>query len=147
MIPFSAFNFKVRLTLEGESTPICEGAFSEVSGLELSLTPQTIRQGGANGRQIHLAGPVSHGQLTLKRGATEDFGLWHWFRETARTRRLRAGGEIAVLSADRETETMRFLLTGCLPVKLRAPTLNAADGILAIEEMTVAYATLDIAEA
>jgi phage tail-like protein len=144
MTIFSAFNFKVRLQLEGESRAICEGAFSEVGGLEQGIAVQTIREGGNNVRQIHLMGPVTHGQLTLKRGMTEGFDLWRWFTEVNRRRELRAAGEIAVLSADRTRETLRFALTGCLPVKLKAPTLNATDGTLAIEEMQIAYETLDL---
>lgn len=146
MAPYSAFNFVVRLQLEGESAMLCEGAFSEVSGLEMSQEAQTIREGGANTRQIHLAGPVTYAQLTLKRGMTRGFDLWRWFSETQRRRELRASGEIAVLSADRESETMRFALTGCLPVKLKAPTLNATDGTVAIEEMQIAYETLELTE-
>ena len=146
MQPFSAFNFKVRLQLDGESRPVCDGAFSEVGGLELNIEVQTIREGGNNVRQIHLMGPVSHGQLTLKRGMTEGLDLWRWFTRVNRQRDLRASGEIAVLSADRERETLRFALTGCLPVKLKAPALNATDGIVAIEEMQVAYETLELTE-
>ncbi|SDW50932.1 conserved hypothetical phage tail region protein [Albimonas donghaensis] len=146
LAPYSAFNFKVRLQLDGESRPLCEGAFSEVSGLEMSMDAETIREGGGNLRQIHLAGPVSYGNLTLKRGMTEGLDLWRWFREVNARRDLRASGEIAVLSADRETETLRFALTGCLPLKLKAPPLNATDGTIAIEEMQIAYETLDIAE-
>jgi hypothetical protein len=37
-----------------------------------------------------------------------------------------------------------FVLSDCLPVKLRAPALNAKDGLLAIEEMQIAYASLDV---
>lgn len=146
LTPFSAFNFTVRLHLDGESKPLCEGAFSEVGGLEMTVELQTIREGGNNLRHIHLMGPVSYGQLTLKRGMSEGLDLWRWFTEANRNRSLRASGEIAVLSADRESETMRFVLTGCLPVKLKAPMLNAMDGTVAIEEMQIAYETLDLTE-
>jgi phage tail-like protein len=144
MVPFPAFNFKVRLQIDGESRPICEGEFSEVSGLEATLEAQTIREGGNNSRQIHLAGPVSYGQLTLKRGMTSNLDLWRWFRETQQQRARRASGEIVMLSADRATENARFSLTGCLPLKLKAPNLNALSGILAIEEIQIAYETLDV---
>ena len=144
MDPFPAFNFKVRLQLDGESQPICEGAFSEVTGLEATLDAETIREGGNNSRQIHLTGAVSYGQLTLKRGVTDNFDLWRWFRETQINRERRASGEIVMLSADRETETVRFALTGCLPLKIKAPGLNAQNGIVAIEEVQIAYETLDV---
>jgi phage tail-like protein len=142
--PHSAFNFKVRLQIDGESSPICDGAFSEVSGLEMTMEAQTIREGGNNARPIHLVGPIAYGQLTLKRGMTASTDLWRWFREVDRHRSKRASGEIVMLSADRSAETVRFSLTGCLPLMLKAPTLNALDGILAIEEMQVAYETLDL---
>ena len=143
--PFTTFNFKVNLQLEGENTAICGAEFSDCDGLEMSLEPKTIREGGNNGRQIHLAGPVSYGQLTLKRGMTESFGLWKWFQRVQQDRTLRASGEVLFLSSDREREDVRFVLTGCLPVKLKAPALNAKDGQIAIEEMQVAYETLHLA--
>jgi hypothetical protein len=37
----------------------------------------------------------------------------------------------------------RFTLAGCLPVKLRAPSLNASDGGVAIEELQIAYERMD----
>ena len=144
MQPLSAFNFSVRLLLDGEQRPICDGAFSEVTGLEASIETQTIREGGNNARQIHLMGRVSYGQATLKRGLTRGLDLWTWFNAVNGRRDLRASGEIVLLSGDRESETIRFILTGCLPMKLKMPSLNATDGIVAIEEMQIAYETLDV---
>ncbi|WP_420328419.1 phage tail protein [Mameliella sp.] len=143
---FTAFNFKVRLELEGEDGIICDGAFSEVSGLEATLETETIREGGNNARQIHLAGVTSYGEITLKRGMAKGLGLWAWFRAVQERREARAHGEIAMLSADREREVVRFKLTGCLPVKLKAPALNASDGLIAIEEAQIAFETLDAEE-
>ncbi|MEP3331189.1 phage tail protein [Sedimentitalea sp.] len=144
--PFTAFNFKVRLELEGQEGLICDGAFSEVTGLEASVETETIREGGNNARQIHLAGQTAYSELTLKRGMTRGLGLWTWFRTVHSQRDARAFGEIVMLSADRETELVRFKLTGCLPVKVKAPTLNAVDGLIAIEEAQVAFETVDVEE-
>lgn len=140
--PFTSFNFRVSLILDGSAEPLCDAAFAECDGLEMSMETKTIREGGGNGRQIHLVGPLSYGQLTLKRGMTADAGLWDWFDRVQRERRLRATGEVTVLSADRLREDLRFTLTGCLPVKLKAPGLKAADGGIAVEEMQIAYETL-----
>jgi phage tail-like protein len=145
MDPFTAFNFKVRLQIDGESQPICEGAFSEVTGLEASMDVETIREGGNNVRQIHLVGQIAYGQLTLKRGVTSNFDLWRWLRDTQVNREKRASGDIVMLSADRATEAVRFSLTGCLPLRVKGPTLNAHDGIIAVEEVQIAYETLDVA--
>ncbi|WP_320039961.1 phage tail protein [uncultured Desulfobacter sp.] len=139
---FTTFNFKVLLHLPNQKD-LCEAAFSECSGLEMNMAPKTIREGGNNGRQIHLAGPVSFGQLSLKRGMTSSFDLWEWFDKVQQQRNLRASGEIHLLSPSRE-KTVIFKLSGCLPVKLRAPTLSAKDGQIAIEEMQIAYEHLRI---
>ena len=146
--PFTTFNFRIELTYGQNGGPICSGEFSECDGLEMTLEPKTIREGGNNSRPIHFVGPVSHGQLTLKRGMTSDFGLWEWFEAVQRTdgHGVRAAGEIAIQSAqnnpDARTDSIVFSLTGCMPVKLKAPALNAKDGLVAIEEMQVAYETL-----
>lgn len=145
-VPFTNFNYKVLISVEGESGPLCDGGFSECSGLEQSTDVTTIRQGGDNGRQIHLSGPISNGELSLKRGMTSSFDLWHWFQRVNLDdeRHLRANVEVVMLHSDRTTEQVSFALTGCLPTKLVAPPLVASGGELAIEELAVAYETLRI---
>lgn len=144
--PFTAFNFRVEIDVEGVSESVCRAAFSEVEGLEMTIQVKTIREGGNNARAIHLNGPVSYGQVTLRRGMTVNFDLWEWFDrvQTEGSLGLRADAEIIMLAGDRETEQARFLLERCLPVKLRAPSLNAQDGLVAIEEMQLAYERLSI---
>src|SRR5262249_13382968 len=55
---------------------------------------------------------------------------------------LRADAEVVVFAADGRTEQVRFVLTRCLPVKLKAPALNAKDGMVAVEELQLAYESL-----
>lgn len=142
--PFTTFNFLVELQYGDLGEPICSAEFSEVSGLEINLTPKTLREGGNNRRPIHLVGPVSYGQLVLKRGMTRNFGLWEWFEkvQTGEGHGTRASGEIALLGADGNSDQMRFSINGCLPLKLKVPNLMAKDGQLAIEEMQIAYECL-----
>jgi phage tail-like protein len=146
--PFTTFNFRIALQVGGEKRPVCDAEFSECDGMEVSLELKTIREGGNNARPIHLVGPVSYGQLTLKRGMTSDFGLWEWFEAVLRAggSGLRASGEITIQSAhakpEARTPLVRFALTGCLPIKIKAPALNAKDGQIAIEELQVAYECL-----
>ena len=141
--PFTTFNFLVEISLPGKDN-LCNASFSECGGLEINMQPTTIREGGNNNRPIHLTGPVNYGQLTLKRGMTESFDLWQWFENFSRPggAGMRADAEITMLAADGETVQVRFLLTGCIPVKLAAPALNAGDGLAALEEMQLAYETL-----
>ena len=143
--PFTGFNFAVEINVAGVAPLICSAAFAECDGLEMSMEVKTIREGGNNGTQIRLTGPRSYGQLTLKRGMTASFDLWDWFAATLTNPALRADGEVVLYAARiSETPCARFLLTRCLPVKLKAPPLNAADGKVAIEEFQVAYETLTL---
>ena len=175
--PFTAFNFVVEIRVDGVSPRVCGGAFAECDGLEMSLEPRTIREGGRNYGPVHLAGGVSYGQLSLKRGMTANMDLWNWFYimvgpsgsggllgglgvsasvslgpggigtsagTSSPTGALRASAEIVMMAADGVTEQVHFLLTGCLPVKLKAPALNAKDGLIAIEELSLVYESMQV---
>jgi phage tail-like protein len=144
--PFTAFNFAVEINRGEDGHPLVNAAFAECDGLEMNLEVKTIREGGANDRQIRLNGMVAYGQLTLKRGMTETFDLGHWFHDSVQDPRLRANAEVVLLAADGQTERARFLLSRCVPVKIKAPALNARDGQIAVEELQVAYETLAFKE-
>ena len=141
--PFTSFNFSVEIKLPDGST-LCNAAFSECDGLEMTMEVKTIREGGNNGRQIRLTGPINYGQLTLKRGMTANFDLWKWFNRMLLEPALRAEAEVVLLAEDNNTVRARFLLSRCVPVKLKAPALNAKDGMVAIEELQLAYESLKL---
>lgn len=144
--PFTAFNFVVLITVAGvtnNNTLVCAASFAECDGLEMTLEPKTIREGGRNTGPVHLAGPISYGQLSLKRGMTSSYDLWRWFDKMVADGQTgyRTSATVVMRAAD-HTDQAVFQLTGCLPVKLKAPALNAKDGLIAIEEMQIAYESL-----
>ncbi len=142
---FTTFNFLVEIRVEGVSDQICKAEFAECDGLEMSMEPKTFHQGGLNTEQIHLAGPISYGQLTLKRGMSKDFGLWRWFTEVMKTdqRGLRGQGMVVMLDGAKQKQ-ITFNLKDCLPIKLRVPALNAKEGGIAIEELQLVYASMEV---
>ena len=144
--PFTAFNFAVEIEVPGVTTEACSGAFAECDGLEMSMDAKTIREGGNNTQQPRLTGPINLGTLTLKRGMTANFDLWSWFSALydPGNSGLRGTAKVTVFAADGQTERARFVLGGCLPVKIKAPPLNAKDGMVAIEELQVAYESLQL---
>jgi phage tail-like protein len=151
--PFTTFNFRVQLTISnasslGLSSPLCESEFSECDGLEMTMEPKTVREGGNNTQQIHLVGPVTYGNLTLKRGMTSNLDLWKWFSLSAGNvgRGTKADGVILMGDSAKGAQAakVRFKLYDCLPIKIKAPALNAKDGILAIEEMQIAYGWFEV---
>src|SRR5215510_6101975 len=112
--PFTAFNFAVEIKVDGVAMQVVDAAFSECDGLEMTMEVKTIREGGNNGRQIRLTGPLSFGQVTLKRGMTATFDLWDWFNKVCVDPSLRANAEVVLLAADGQTERARFQLSRCL---------------------------------
>jgi phage tail-like protein len=143
--PFTAFNFAVEIEVPGLSTRICNGAFSECDGLEVTMDAKTIREGGNNFSPLRLTGPMNLGQLTLKRGMTENFDLWDWLKalQEPGNGKLRATTKVVIMAADGKTERGHFVLHRCLPTKLKAPPLSAKDGMVAVEELQLVYESLE----
>jgi phage tail-like protein len=142
-IPFTTFNFLVEITLGSAPEKLCDAAFAECDGLEMTLETRAVREGGRNAGPVLMAGAVAYAPLTLRRGMSSNADLWTWFERVAGGERgLRASVEVVMLAADRASEQTRFVLTGCVPTKLRAAALNARDGLLAVEEMQIAYESL-----
>jgi phage tail-like protein len=165
--PFSTFNFVVSLTIENApvalklANPLCYSEFSECDGLEMTMEPKTVREGGNNTQVIHLVGPVNYGNLTLKRGMTFNQDLWKWFQSaaghsasTAIKRGMTATAEIIVKrkaagngNVSSKEEQIVYTLHDCLPIKIKGAPLNAKDGIIAIEEVQIAYSYFSIGTA
>ena len=146
--PFMTFRFEVVLDLNeplpGVPSPVCTAAFAECDGLELSMEPKSLREGGNNTQQIHLRGPVRMGQLTLRRGMTANHGLWLWMQAAVVPGKDRmASGQVTLRGTDGEP-ALTFKLIDCMPIKMRGPSLNAKDGQVAIEEMQLAYRGLEL---
>jgi phage tail-like protein len=74
--------------------------------------------------------------------------LWKWFTAaTGNTNRsLRANGSILVKDSFGKPR-VRYKLYGCLPIKIKAPTLNAKDSGIAIEEMEISVNSFEIESA
>ena len=138
--PFTAFSFRVEILLPGAAEPLCEAAFAECDGMELQFDVRSLSEGGA-GRRL-LAGPASTGRVTLERGITASADLWDWCDAVQRDPALRADARVLVLTPDGSGELARFRLRRCLPVRLRAPALDAVAGIVAVEELELACESL-----
>ena len=144
--PFTNFNFSVEIHVEGVAVQVVDAAFAECDGLEMTMDVKTIREGGNNGKEIRLTGGFKYGQVTMKRGMTSNFELWDWFNLTLANPALRGEAQVVLFANDGVTVRARFLLSRCVPVKLKSPPLNAKDGGVAIEELQLAYETLTMSK-
>jgi len=152
LYPFQAFNFDVQIEVKGAGiTKLCQGQFAECDGLEMTMDVKTIREGGNNVANIRLVGGVNYGQVTLKRGMTaSSLDLWEWFDAQQQgspdqlRKELRGEATIALRTADRSDDRVRFILKRCLLTKLKAPALNSTAGIVAVEELQLTYESMQI---
>lgn len=124
----------------GSAQPICSGRFSEVTGLEVSMDPHTITEGGLNWGEHQRVGRSTFATLVLKRGMTEDRGLWTWFQGVAGgAYAYRLNARVVMLAADEDTDTgtgaLRWEFANCLPIKLKAADLSATSSEIGIEEL------------
>jgi phage tail-like protein len=150
--PLHTFNFLVEFLRDSTAGDapfgeqwICSGAFSECTGLEATMEPKVIKEGGRNYGAIQRPGPVTFGTLILKRGMTRSRDLWHWFelvnskgkyayRLTARVYLFGVDGELIVI----------WRLVRALPIKFKAADLNSRASDVGVEELHLAHEGLTL---
>lgn len=144
---FIPFRFRVAL-YDGEGGRLlCRGAFSEVSGLEATMAPKTLREGGRNWGEVQLAGPTSFAPVILKRGITEVADLWTWFDVSTRqsNHALRLSGTIDVYHPqDPDKPLLRWRITNALPTRFKGPDLSSTASQVAIEELQLVHEGLEL---
>lgn len=148
--PFPGFRFQVNFLQQNSRLSVARGAFSECSGIEASMEPETIKEGGRNYGPAQRVGPVTFAEVVLKRGITSNRDLWKWFYKVAAgSYAYRLDVEIAILGpGDLERNQPRFVwkLERCLPTKFKAPELDASSDQIAIEELHLVHERLTLVE-
>jgi phage tail-like protein len=138
---FIPFRFRVTLFDSKEVTQeLCQGSFSEVTGLEASMTPKAHKEGGRNWGEVQLSGPTTFPPVILKRGITDIDHLWSWFETTTHSANygLRYSGMIEVFTPSGEP-AFRWNLINVLPTKFKGPDLSATASQVAIEELHLVH--------
>lgn len=122
-----------------ESIRIADGGFAEIAGLEASMEPRSIREGGWNAGSHQRAGPVSHPTVQLRRGMARVHALQRWFAAVAGgAYGARLDVEIELLDAQGEAQ-LRCQLRRALAVRYRAADFNARAGEVGIEELQLVH--------
>ncbi len=135
--PYLGYRFLV------EIDSLIVAGFSEVSGLEIRMEPETYQEGGVNEYVHKLPTRLDHSNLVLKRGLTDDASLLEWVR-SATTGPPRTGSSsrrtVRVFLQDTTgRESWGWECREALPVRWAGPDLNATDGAVAIETVEFAH--------
>lgn len=150
--PLIGFNFEVTFTVasltdeasDGADKALCSGSFSEVSGLEASMEPKVIKEGGRNYGVVQRAGQVTFSTVVLKRGMTEVRDLWKWFDLLARGKYAKRLNVRVTMQDELGIPVLTWLLRRALPIKCKAGDLNASSNAVAIEELHIAHEGLEL---
>ena len=154
-IPIGGFAFRVPINVPGvDRAPLCTGSFAEATGLEATMEPKAIKQGGQNYGPLQRVGPVTFSTVVLKRGMTEVRHLWSWWSlftgadgqrdGTYRPDRARCDVLVSMAGPDR-TVLLTWQLRNAMPVKFKAGDLNARGTEVAIEELHFVHEGLTLA--
>lgn len=125
--------------------PSLPAGFTECSGLEGTMEPKVIKEGGRNDGALQRVGPVTWATVVLKRGIAQDGQLFRWFEGVSRggLRGSRKRVRIRVKNIDGAV-VMTWLLDNAMPVKFKAADLNAKSTEVGIEELHLAHEGLQL---
>ncbi|HIK14514.1 MAG TPA: phage tail protein [Leptolyngbyaceae cyanobacterium M33_DOE_097] len=130
-----------------------KASFSECQGLSVKFKKETFSEGGVNDQQRVLLGPAEFGDVTLKRGATNDLMFLEWLNswlmpqliDGNRVQTPHSRRNVNILVFNQAGETMQcWTLIGAVPIAWKAPSLQANSNNGAIEELTLAHEGLKV---
>ena len=116
--------------------------FKEVSGINAEIQTIEHRENKVGGLPVmkKLPGARKWGDLTLKRGRTDNKALWDWIKsvQDGNMAAARKNGSI-VLMDYQHGETSRFSFINGWPSKVSIGSLNAGGNDILIEEVTIVH--------
>ena len=128
-------NFAFLLEIDG----ITSAGFSECSGTNAEITPIEYREGNEGLTTRKLPGLSKFGNVTLKRGVTQDLELFNWFNAGASGDVDRKQTMSIVLLDETRIEAVRWNLLNAWPCKYVAPDLKGDAGEIAIESVELCH--------
>ena len=134
--PLTGFTF--RLELEGKA----KGYFTEVGGL--GTENDVIEQKGTDGQGHDIVqkvpGRLKWGDVTLKRGITEDMELWKWRQLVVDGKIKEARTNCSIIMCDRNYQDIaRWDFTNAWPSKITGPNLKSDSNEFGVEEMVLVH--------
>jgi phage tail-like protein len=122
--------------------------FREVAGITSTVTPIEHRENTKDGVHVikKLPGNRTSGDITLRRGKTQDAGLWKWFKQVqdGDMDGARRNGSVVLFDFERG-EVARYNFLNGWPTKLSITNLAAPGNEVLIEECVITHEGLALA--
>jgi phage tail-like protein len=122
--------------------------FKEVSGLQAEIQVIEHRENKPKGIPVikKLPGARKWGDITLKRGKTDNPAFWKWIKEVQDGKIDSARRNASVVLYDYERgEKARFNIINAWPSKVSVGNLQAGGSEITIEECTLVHEGLEVA--
>ncbi|MTJ08133.1 MULTISPECIES: phage tail protein [unclassified Anabaena] len=130
-----------RFYVEIDST--IRAAFSECSGLGVTIDKEAYLEGGVNDQQHILLKQAKFNDVSLKRGITDDIDFWEWISKVLSGKPKRY--DVNIILFNQAGDRMQtWTLISAVPVGWKSPSLQASANSVAIEELNLAYEGLKI---
>ena len=149
--PLSPFRFHVSFSEEplgGNGATLLaslDGGFAECTGLEATMEPVVIKEGGRNYGAYQRVGPVSFSTVVLRRGILRSQQLWHWFELVTCAGAYAHRLSLSIVMMDQSGEpAVTWALRGAMPVKFKTADLNAKASEVGVEELHVVHEGLHL---
>lgn len=136
--PYTQFNFL--LEIDG----VVSAGFTEVSGMTSETDAIEYREGSDVTHVRKLPGLSKYGNITLKRGFTDNTDLADWRKSVTDGVTQRKDGAIILMNEAGEP-ALRWEFTNGWPVKLEGAALNATANEVAMETVELAIESLAVA--
>ena len=148
--PVMCFNFAITMVEASSSVSsvitsvatgiqnVALGGFSECSGLEMRMEPESYNEGGNNKTALKFPSRITWTNIKLKRGVTLSDDLFNWHYSFVQGKGKRRNGVIALLNELHIPIKVWYFERG-LPVRWSGPSMNAAASQVAIEELEIAH--------
>lgn len=122
-----------------EQFNVCSGAFAECTGLEATMEPKTIKEGGRNYGAAQRAGVTTFSTVVLKRGISTSQNLYQIFNSIA-TGAYAPRMQVTINVFDIDgSAVLAWQLDQAMPVKYKFSDLNARNNEVGIEELHLVH--------
>ncbi len=146
LTPLHVFKFHVDFftdSLSGDDSheqfPVCSGSFAECTGLEATMEPKAIKEGGRNYGVAQRAGGTTFATVILKRGISSNQNLYQIFNSIS-TGMFAPRMQVTVNVLDIDgTSVLAWQLDRAMPIKYKFSDLSARNAEIGIEELHLVH--------
>jgi phage tail-like protein len=135
--PFTGFHFLVVFEIFPQEPN--DARFQDVTGLTVDVNLDTYNEGGEN-RFVHrLPGRSRYSDLVLKRGMTLVSGVTAWCQDSIENFNYKPTNMLISLLNEQHLPVSSWYIVNAIPIKYDISGLNAEQGQIVIESMTLRY--------